>query len=140
VGLSDHDHFAIAHLAGDLSPDSHISRLCKTTTSNTKILLARLHHGYIHPAFSRHLSCSTSSPSSPTTTATGGNVFSREASRRVRSIGIAHAHCVEDTIQSPFSSKGLPMAIVFSVAIKSNDFFGLVLYQIHKIEVGSEGL
>jgi hypothetical protein len=34
----------------------------------------------------------------------------------------------------------LPMALVFSVAIKSNDFFGLVLYQIHKIEVGSEGL
>jgi hypothetical protein len=70
----------------------------------------------------------------------GGSVFSREAGQRARSIGIAQAHCIEDAIQSPFSSKGLTTALVFFVAVKSDDFFGLVLYLIHKTKVGSESL
>ena len=44
-------------------------------------------------------------------------------------------HRIENTVQSTFPSQGLTSTFVLPIAVESNNFFGFVLYEIHKAKV-----
>ena len=138
AGLSDHDIFAISHLAGDLSSNLHIGRLGETTSSAAKLSLMGLHCSSVHPTCGHHLSRHVSPSSGPVSMATRGVVVSRKAGRRARPISITKTHCFKDMVQLPLPSQGLALALVLSITVKSNNLFSFVFYQVHKAKIGGK--
>jgi hypothetical protein len=55
-------------------------------------------------------------------------------------LSIAKAHCIKNVVQSSLPSQGLASSLMLPVAVKSNNFFGFVLYEIHKAKVDQKSI